>query len=114
MDTPYKSTQDFNGFQKALNKITRKASLRFKEINYTQIAKNWPIIFENSEIAVRIIPQKFIHNKKQNTAILVIAVPEYEKLEWLHRTDDIMQKINTYFGQNVVLRVKVTSINKTL
>ncbi len=97
---------------KIIPDITKNAGKK-KSQQFGQLIAHWPSI-AGADIAPHTVPENLIFGKLGKKARLHLLVKGAYALELQHRTPQLINRINDYFGTEVVGRITVTQYSKAL
>ena len=97
-----------NSLPKALDKILKKGGH-----NYSSIINNWTEMVgkKTSEICY---PKSVKTNKELKDGILVLNVGHGNQLDVEYSKQDIIDKINSFFGYNFIKQVKILLVDEKI
>tara|TARA_Y100000590_G_scaffold447873_1_gene583764 strand:- start:1666 stop:2145 length:480 start_codon:yes stop_codon:yes gene_type:complete len=88
-----------------------KGILKKNGYNYSEIISKWNM-FAGKDISTYCYPKSIKMTKKNNGA-LIVAVERGNEINVEYSKNDIMNKINSYFGYKFINEVKLQTFNTT-
>ena len=90
---------------------TLKKYLKKGGYNYSNIVENWSKIV-NKKISDSCYPIAVKNGKEMKNGTLVLNVIHGQEMEIEYKKNDIMEKINSFFGYNLINKINLKIIQK--
>ena len=105
----YRSIQGLRSFKDALPTKIKKI-LKKKGLIFSEILDNWRYIVGDDLFHV-CYPKSFKTSNKLNASTLIIMVKRGHEIEIEYSKNEIIKKMNTYFNENIVEKIKLITFN---
>ena len=103
------SIQGLRSFKDTLPKNIKKIINKRGQI-YSEILNNWKYIVGNNLFQI-CYPKSFKNSNSFSLSTLLIMVKRGHEIELEYSKKEIMNKMNKFFGDNVVKKIKLTSFD---
>ena len=105
----FSSIQGLRSFNDTLPKNIKKIISKRGQI-YSETLNNWKYIAGENLFKV-CYPKSFKNSNKFNVSTLLIVVQRGHEVELEYSKEEIMDRMNAFFKDEVVKRIKITSFN---
>ena len=105
----FNSIQGLRSFHDTLPKNIKKVISKRGQI-YSETLNNWKYIAGENLFKV-CYPKSFKNSNKFNVSTLLIVVQRGHEVELEYSKEEIMDRMNAFFKDEVVKRIKITSFN---
>ena len=105
----FNSIQGLRSFNDTLPKNIKKVISKRGQI-YSETLNNWKYIAGENLFKV-CYPKSFKNSNKFNVSTLLIMVQRGHEVELEYSKEEIMDRMNAFFKDEVVKRIKITSFN---
>ena len=105
----YRSIQGLRSFKDALPTKIKKI-LKKKGLIFSEILDNWRYIVGDDLFHV-CYPKSIKTSNKLNASTLSIMVKRGHEIEIEYSKNEIIKKMNTYFNENIVEKIKLITFN---
>ena len=105
----FNSIQGLRSFHDTLPKNIKKVISKRGQI-YSETLNNWKYIAGENLFKV-CYPKSFKNSNKFNVSTLLIVVKRGHEVELEYSKEEIMDRMNAFFKDEVVKRIKITSFN---
>jgi len=89
-----------------------KGILKKNGYNYSQIISKWNIIVGKS-ISNYCYPKSIKMQKGNENGMLILSIERGNELDVEYSKNEIINKVNSYFGYKLVSKIKLETFNKT-
>ena len=90
-----------------------KGILKKNGYNYSQIISKWNIIV-GKNISNYCYPKSIKMQKENESGMLILAIERGNELDIEYSKNEIINKINSYFGYKLISKIKLETFNKTV
>jgi len=90
-----------------------KGILKKNGYNYSQIISKWSIIV-GKNISNYCYPKSIKMQKENESGMLILAIERGNELDIEYSKNEIISKINSYFGYKLISKIKLETFNKTI
>tara|TARA_B100000686_G_scaffold182049_1_gene189084 strand:- start:21 stop:509 length:489 start_codon:yes stop_codon:yes gene_type:complete len=90
-----------------------KGILKKNGYNYSEIINKWKLLVGN-DIAHCSYPKSIKMNREKKYGILIIAVQRGSEIEVEYSKKEIINKINSYFGYELIKEIKLQTFNSKI
>ena len=90
-----------------------KSILKRNGYNYSEIISKWSMLV-GDEISKYSYPKSIKMNEKNGNGILLLAVKRGDEINVEYSKEDIINKINSYFGYKLISEVRLETYNSQL
>jgi len=90
-----------------------KGILKKNGYNYSQIISKWSIIV-GKNISNYCYPKSIKMQKENESGMLILAIERGNELDIEYSKNEIINKINSYFGYKLISKIKLETFNKTI
>ena len=90
-----------------------KGILKKNGYNYSQIISKWNIIV-GKNISNYCYPKSIKMQKENDSGMLILAIERGNELDIEYSKNEIISKINSYFGYKLISKIKLETFNKTI
>ena len=105
----FNSIQGLRSFNDTLPKNIKKVISKRGQI-YSETLNNWKYIAGENLFKV-CFPKSFKNSNKFNVSTLLVMVQRGHEVELEYSKEEIMDRMNAFFKDEVVKRIKITSFN---
>ena len=102
------------GLRPFVNTLPRgvKGILKKNGYNYSEIISKWDMLV-GKEISAYSYPKSIKMNKGDSNGTLILAIKRGNEINIEYSKEEIMNKVNSYFGYKLISEIKLQSFNIT-
>ena len=90
-----------------------KGILKKNGYNYSEIVSKWNLLVDK-EISDCCYPKSIKMSKANNNGVLILAVQRGNEINVEYSKKNIINKINSYFGYNLINEIKLQTFNSAI